>query len=128
MNINWDSPALTFGLLLCFLFLLQLLARLCQKAWLSSAVTKLIAATLYGILYWFGIRDSLSGDHVGLWRFVALLPCLFLCLLTLGELLLTLLYKVTGLDRKIAETAPAPRDLKGSGPGEGIDPTSVRKF
>ncbi len=123
MNINWESPALIFGLLLIFLLLLQLLAKLFRKDWISGPLLKLMAATLYGGFYWFYLREDVHPNFA----IIALLPGIFFVLLALGELLLTLVYKVSGLDKKIEENPAAPLGVKENSPTVLLDRFSFRK-
>ncbi len=76
-----------------------------MKKSLKSAGIKVLAAILCGGFYWFYLKEGLSSE---LLRLAALGPSIFLCLLAFGELLLTFLYQITGLQKKIDETAAPP--------------------
>ncbi len=79
-----------------------------MKKSLKDAGVKLLGAALYGLFYAAVLRNLFVGDLALVFRLAALLPAIFLCLLALGDVLLTLLYRITGLDKKIEEAAAPP--------------------
>ncbi len=93
--INWDSPALIATLLIILFLQLHLILSMLQLKELAKSIIRcLIAAFALAFAYYFWKSE------IGILAIFALFLGGGLALLSFGNLLLTILYRISGIDRK----------------------------
>ena len=110
MMINWNSPALLYGLLTVFFLLMYFVLFILYKILgkhldLKSPLFLAAAAYLLRLME----LEKVSADvFLGGYAFIFIVPAALLVLIAVGELLVTLIYRLFHLDKKLEEQSGNP--------------------
>ncbi len=96
MNINWDSPVLIFSLVTVLFLQLYTICRM--QAWYDMA--KPVLKTLFAVLA-LAFAYYFWESRLGILAIFGLFGGALLGLIALGELILSIFYRLSGIQKKL---------------------------
>ncbi len=111
--LNFDSPTLLYELLIVFFLLLFVVLLVLAKAKGKGSVSKfpLFFAAACFILRLMVLEQQSNGLEGG-YNFIFLAPAAVLILMGAGEVVVSLFYRLFGIDKKIEEQDGKPPQMK----------------